>query len=275
MSWFSRLLEALFGRRPRSAPPPPPAPRPAPPPPPGKPIGEGPKPVPPAAPPPAPPLPPPAPPPPAPPPPAPGSAFLASLAQGDRTALTRADYAAVAGRLGCEVEALMAVAEVESGRLGAFGPDGRPVILFEPHVFARFTNQRYNDSHPHLSSRRWNRALYPRGGQGPIYDQLAQAYALDAEAALKATSWGRFQVLGQHFSWQGYPDAHAFVAALALSEARQLASFERFITYNGLDDEIRRLDWRGFAAGYNGPAYEQNRYHEKMAEAYARLKGTS
>ena len=169
----------------------------------------------------------------------------------------------------------MAVAEVESGRLGAFGPDGRPVILFEPHVFARFTNQQYNDSHPHLSSRRWNRALYPRGGQGPIYDQLAQAYALDAEAALKATSWGRFQVLGQHFSWQGHANAHAIGAAVAQSEANPLASFERFITYNNLDDELRRLDWRGFAAGYNGPAYEQNRYHEKMAEAYARLKATS
>jgi hypothetical protein len=169
----------------------------------------------------------------------------------------------------------MAVAEVESGRLGAFGPDGRPVILFEPHVFARFTSQRYNESHPHLSSRRWNRALYPRGGQGPIYAQLAEAYGLDGEAALKATSWGRFQVLGQHFDWQGHPTAHAFVADLASSEMRQLASFERFISFNHLDDELRRLDWRGFAAGYNGPAFEQNRYHEKMAEAYARLKASS
>lgn len=269
MSWFSRFLEALFGRRPRPAPPPPS--RPAPPPPqPGKPIAEGPKPAPRPL--------PPAPSPPAPSPPAPssgGAGFLASLAAGDKSLLSRADYAAAASRLGCEVEALMAVAEVESGRLGAFAPDGRPVILFEPHVFARFTGQQFNESHPHLSSRRWNRALYPRGGQGPIYDQLAEAYALNGEAALKATSWGRFQILGQHFSWQGFPDAHGFVAALASSEARQLASFERFITHNNLDDELRRLDWRGFAAGYNGPAFEQNRYDQKMAEAYARLKAAA
>jgi len=274
MNWLSRILEALFGRRPRPVPPPAPIPpRPAPQEPP-KTEREGGKPLPPAVPPVAPP-PPVVQPPAAPPPPAPTVGFLETLSRGDRTALQRADYMAVAGRLGCEPEALMAVAEVESGRLGAFGPDSRPVILFEPHVFSRFTDHRYDTSHPHLSSRRWNRALYPRGGQAPIYAQLSEAFALDAEAALKATSWGRFQVLGQHHTWQGFATAQSFVADMASSEARQLASFERFITYNHLDDELRRLDWRGFAAGYNGPAYEQNRYHEKMAEAYARLKASS
>ncbi len=269
MNWLSRILEALFGRT-RSQPRAPHKPteqrdvtiaKPAPVPPPASPPPPEPRPEPPPA-------------------PVPSEQpvagdFLQVLARGDRSALRREDYAAVAARLRCDVEALMAVAEVESGRLGAFGSDGRPVILFEPHVFARLTGQRFNESHPHLSSRRWNRALYPRGGQGPIYAQLAEAYALDPEAALKATSWGRFQVLGQHHDWQGHATAQAFVADMAGSEARQLAAFERFITFNHLDDELRRLDWRGFAAGYNGPAYEQNRYHEKMAEAYARLKAGS
>ena len=45
--------------------------------------------------------------------------------------LTRADFEAIAARLGCEWEAAAAVAEVESGTLGGFTAEGKPVILFE------------------------------------------------------------------------------------------------------------------------------------------------
>ena len=34
---------------------------------------------------------------------------------------------------------------------------------------------------------------------------------------------------------------------------------------------LRRKDWTGFARGYNGPGYEANRYHEKLASAHARF----
>jgi hypothetical protein len=37
-------------------------------------------------------------------------------------------------------------------------------------------------------------------------------------------------------------------------------------------DDLRRGDWRGFAKGYNGPAYEQNDYHNKLARAAANSK---
>ena len=48
--------------------------------------------------------------------------------------LTEADYAAAAGRLGCSVAAIKAVAKVESKGSG-FLPSGEPRILFERHVF--------------------------------------------------------------------------------------------------------------------------------------------
>lgn len=273
MNWLQRLFQAIFGRRPAEprVPAPdqtPPGPRPVPPPPP--PPAAQPVPVPPPPPAPSPPVVVPVP------PPAQPDAYLAGLGRGNRAPVSVADYRALADRLGAEVEAVMAVAEVESGPYGAFGWEQRPVVLFEAHKFAEHTGQRYNESHPQLSSRRWNRALYPRGPRSEmqrlIYEQLAQAYALDGEAALKATSWGRFQILGEHYQWQGFATAHAFVADLAAGEVQQLAAFERFVVRNGLMGALRSKNWRVFARGYNGPRYEENNYHVKMAEAYDRLK---
>lgn len=257
MSFFDSLFRLIFGRRgaPKSTsspptPPPPPPPAPAPPPP----------------------APPPVAPPPPPPPtpdPRPGSDYLATLVVQNRAALTRADYEAAAQRLGCEWEAVAAVAQVESGPLGAFTAEGRPVILFERHLFSRKTNSRFDQSNPSVSNR--TPGGYPRS-QADRWAQLAEAYALDPEAALQSASYGRFQVLGQNFPNLAMANAHDYVSKLARSEADQLEAFEGFIRANGLADELQRLDWVGFASRYNGPGYAANQYDVKMAEAYARLK---
>jgi len=194
---------------------------------------------------------------------------LASLRVQNNAPLTRADYEAVAARLGCEWEAVAAVAKVESGPLGGFAADGRPIILFERHLFSRKTQSRFDESHPTVSSR--TPGGYPRS-QADRWAQLAEAYALDPEAALQSASYGRFQVLGQNFSNLSMANAHEYVAKLARSEKDQLEAFEGFIRANNLADELQRKDWTGFASRYNGPAYATNQYDTKMAEAYAELK---
>jgi hypothetical protein len=40
-----------------------------------------------------------------------------------------------------------------------------------------------------------------------------------------------------------------------------------FIEHNGLMDELRRGDWRGFARRYNGSGYAANSYDTKLAAA--------
>lgn len=263
MSVFDSLFRLIFGRRgATTSPPPQPAPRSPPPPPPRSP--------PPAPPPPPQPSSPPATPPPVAPPAQPTD-YLASLRAESRTPLARADFQRVAASLGCEWEAVAAVAEVESGPLGGFGQDGRPIILFERHLFSRHTNSRFDASHPGVSSR--TPGGYPPS-QSARWDQLAQAYALDNEAALKSASWGRFQVLGQNYPNGGHANAHAFVSSMARSEQGQLQSFVDFVRANGLADELQRKDWVGFASRYNGPGYAQFQYDTKMAQAYARLKSS-
>lgn len=196
--------------------------------------------------------------------------FLETLLVEDATPLREADYITVATRLRCEWQALAAVAEVESGHLGAFGEDGRPIILFERHLFARKTNNLYNLSHPMVSQ--------PRAGGYPAtqvgrWRQLAEAYALHPEAALESTSWGRFQVLGQNFVTLNMGDAATYVRKLARSERDQLDAFEAFIVANDLAQHLRTRNWPAFARRYNGADYARNRYDQRMAEAYARLKG--
>ena len=115
------------------------------------------------------------------PPPVGPSDYLATLHRESNETLTRADFEAVADRLGCEWEAVGAVAKVESGALGGFAADGRPIILFERHLFSRWTNHQYDATHPNVSNQ--TPGGYPRT-QAERWAQMAEAYALDPEAAL-------------------------------------------------------------------------------------------
>lgn len=114
--------------------------------------------------------------------------------QGKATPLDDADIVAEAQRLGCEPAAIWAVCEVESAGSG-FLPDGRPKILFEAKAFHTQTDGAYDGSHPNISSPSWDRSLYGASGAHQ-YVRLAEAVALDREAALNSASWGRFQIMG-------------------------------------------------------------------------------
>lgn len=185
-------------------------------------------------------------------------------------ALTDDDYKQAAKELGCEMAALRAVADVECGGK-PFLPDGRVVILFEAHIFSRYTKGRFDQLHPNLSSSKWNKKLY-RGGSAE-WDRLADAVELDRKAALMSASWGAFQLMGFNFAVCGFTSVEAFVEAMKTEEG-QLEAFMGFIKSQHLSDELQRRDWRGFARIYNGPAYSANAYDTKMAKAYDKFKET-
>lgn len=201
-----------------------------------------------------------------------GGNFIDSLVAETRAPLSREDYAAAAQRLSCEAEAVQAVVEVESGASG-FSADGKPIILFEPHIFSRLTSRRFDASNPNVSYPTWDRTRYPRDQAGR-YAQLREAYGLDPEAAVASASWGRFQIMGMNHQKCGFPTATAFVADMAKSEVRQLAAFEAFVRSSGIADELQRLDWEGFARVYNGSG-QVERYGRLMREAYTRIKGVA
>lgn len=182
------------------------------------------------------------------------------------------DINRVAKMLGCEAKALKAVIEVEANG-GGFLPDGRPKILFEAHYFSDFTNHKYDQSHPDISSRKWNRDLYVGGaGEWARFEKTAK---LDRRYAICSCSWGLGQVMGSHVienpEFIDYYDADTerFYKAMCASEGEQLTAMGLFIksTPQALTG-IRSKDWKVFARSYNGDGYSQNAYDVKLAKAY-------
>ena len=181
---------------------------------------------------------------------------------GSGTPFTANAIENAAEQLGCEVAAVRAVIDVESN--GGYLGDKRPKILFERHYFSRLTKGKYDSSHGDISHPRWG----GYSGGSREYDRLGRAIDLDEDAALRSASWGAFQIMGDNCRMCGFDDVRDFVSAMVESEDRQLDAFISFVKASRLDDELRRLDWEGFARGYNGPAYKKNNYDKKLAAAF-------
>lgn len=184
---------------------------------------------------------------------------------GQANKLSDDDFARAAARLRCEVAAIRAVAKVESGGRSGFLPDKRPKILFESRWFHQLTGSRFDASHPDLSTPTWVRNY---AGNAAEYDRLRAAMELDPGAALKATSWGMFQILGVNHAAAGFGDVESFVRSQLDSEGAHLDAFVGFVIHNRLDAALRERRWGDFARRYNGPGFEANKYDLKMADAY-------
>jgi hypothetical protein len=192
--------------------------------------------------------------------------FIEKLRCRESKPLGRADYEAAAAALGLtEWEVIGAVARTEAER-GAYGPDGRPTILFERHKFHEFTKGVHSAQHPDISNARGGG--YGDGSHENAWRRFERAYALDPEAAIKATSWGQFQMMGFNFFMTPHTSPQAMVAFMAENEVNQLSVFMDFVRHCNLIDAMRTRSWREFAAAYNGSGYERNRYHEKMERFY-------
>lgn len=175
----------------------------------------------------------------------------------------------VARQHGIEPEVLLAFAKIESPR-GAYMADGRPYILYEAHVFSRLTSGRFDESHPTLSSATWNRKLYGAGG-GHQYDRLYKAMELDQSAALKACSWGAYQILGDNHKLCGFDTVEDFVQYMVESEANQFDLFIRFLLKRGIMPALRAKDWDTAFFKYNGPAFRDHGYDTRFLQIYQDL----
>lgn len=203
--------------------------------------------------------------------------FTTSLSREQRK-LNESDFVNAARRLGLNrTAAIKAVAVVESGGAG-FNAAGITKALFEPHKFNLFTNSRHlntkfvDDPSKVIACKSWDKNNYPSSLDG-VYSMFFQAYKLNPQAALRATSWGSFQILGDNFAACGYSCVEDFVLAMTISEAKSLEAFVSFVISNRIDDELRASppDFDGFAYVYNGPGYKKNDYAGKMRKAYAKF----
>lgn len=199
-------------------------------------------------------------------------ALSARLTSRKPAPVTDADIDRAAAGLGVSAKAIRAVRKVETKK-APFDADGRPTILYERHVFTRNTVPagRFTAAHPLISGKPYGPGGY--GKQSAQYGKLMQACALDPEAALRACSWGAFQVLGENAVPIGYLSTLEMVASLTTGEAAHLESFIRFVRENNLVGKLgacRAGDPQScvpFVRAYNGGDFATFDYHTKLAEA--------
>lgn len=184
-------------------------------------------------------------------------------------AITEADVSRAAAALDVTPAHIRMVRTVESGGK-SFDDRGRPVILFEPHIFHKRTFGEWSPSDFSYSA--WGARPYPKGYDGR-WDQMARAAQHNETVALESASWGLFQIMGYHWRALGYSSVQDMVQVMTASEAGHLDAMVRFIHANGLAGALRRCkagdaeSCRDFARGYNGTGYARNSYHVKLARA--------
>ncbi len=174
---------------------------------------------------------------------------------------------------GVEPAALLAIAEVESGGNAYAIVDGRPepLIRFEGHYFDRLLDdgKRAIARAKGLASASAGAVKNP-ASQAARWRMLAEAMAIDRDAALQSVSWGIGQVMGSHWKALGYGSVEALVVEARSGVGGQMRLMLRFLRANGLIDVLKAHDWAAFARAYNGPRYKVNRYDSRIAAAYAR-----
>lgn len=197
--------------------------------------------------------------------------------------ITEEDYQKVSLLLDADIAAIKAVQEVETGGKGGFVATGKPTILFEGHIFWKQLEKRgiepeqYAAGNEDILFPKWNKSFYKKGLEE--YARQERACNIHHEAALCATSWGMFQIMGFNYAVCGMPGIEEFVSTMRKSELHQLLLFAQFIRLQKKADlpedpskylisAMRTKDWKSFANLYNGPLYAQNNYDTKIEKAY-------
>jgi len=179
--------------------------------------------------------------------------------------LTEGVFSKAASLLGVEIAVIKAIAKIESSGSG-FLSNGKPKILFEGHWFSKLTKSVYDAKNSGISHKKWTKKYY-KGGVAE-YSRYNSAKALDAVAAMKSTSWGKFQIMGFNYKKSGYASVEEFVRDMHKSEGHQLNALVNFLKSTKLDVHLKTKDWAVFAKGYNGPKYAENKYDIRLKQAY-------
>lgn len=232
--------------------------------------------------------------------------LLNFMAAYDGEPITEAQWENFAEIVECEVNVLKAFAIVESGGNSAFWVVNdqaghkvhAPKINFERHHFSRLTARKYDQTNPDISwpTRYLSRSQAPVGSPNAslhdkrvdpedLYDEhqaymrLVKAWSLKdgtEVAAIQATSWGKFQIMGFNYELCATDKLDDFVAKMCRNEAGQVELLAYFIrNKKPLWEAVKAKDWVRIAYYYNGKEYRTNQYDVKLKEAYEKLNRNS
>lgn len=191
--------------------------------------------------------------------------------------LQQGDIGEAARMLGVETAVLLAFLEVEAAGRG-FDNRNRPKMLRETHIFYRELGpgaKRDEAIAQGLATRKWTRNY-----SSDSYPDLHRMIEIDPAAALRSCSWALPQILGNNHKAAGFTTAMQMVQTMMQGEREQLIAMVTLLKNWGAQSLLVNRNfadpesWRAIADLYNGPAYEKNKYHIKLAEAYRKHKGS-
>jgi hypothetical protein len=171
--------------------------------------------------------------------------------------LSTEDYSKLALEFGLNVKLLKTVVIVEASGAGFDSRTGLIKIQFEPHWFFRFAR---------------TKIINGVENQTLEYKAYNEAYGIDKEAAMRATSWGLGQIMGFNHKRAGYNTVADMVDAFRMGEYYQVRGMLKFIAFDRvMFGALKNRNWATFAKLYNGPNFKKLGYDVKMAETYNRL----
>lgn len=159
------------------------------------------------------------------------------------------------------------ILQVEAPK-GGFLDDGQVTILYERHIFHKLTGGVYSAKYPLISNAK--SGGYGAEGQNQ-HNRLAQAVALNRDAALKSTSWGKPQIMGFNYAAAGFETLQDFITAMHESEQRQIEAFISFLRKDKggkMIPMLREHRWMDLAMAYNGAP----EYAKRLQAAYRDLE---
>lgn len=196
-------------------------------------------------------------------------------------------------RMGIDPYLMLAVVRQEVGaRQDGFSEEGKAIINYERHQFSELTAHQYDHKYPSISNPRF---YFPKKNEDHPYNctqserwgLLLFAASIDYEAAVQATSFGLFQIMGFNYHLCGCDSPAQFVDAMHISEQRQFQVWLTFIKEFDCLEPLQRGDtlafairyntgrnWR-IAENYNKPKAAAQKYANELRVKYDNLKPRS
>jgi hypothetical protein len=177
--------------------------------------------------------------------------------------LTNSQIYDLATQFGLEYKSVKAIIQVESGQHGFSEKTGRIIIQFEPSWFKREnTDWKQDTKHTVWQSNQV-------GDQTAEWIAFNDAFASDADAAMKSTSIGMMQVMGFHYAEVGFKTVGAMWEYGKVSESNQVEIALKWIkTVPALYEALKAKDWAKVAYYYNGSGYAKFHYDDRLIAAY-------
>lgn len=194
---------------------------------------------------------------------------------GSGNLITEQLYEEASKELGIEKAVMQAIARQESHK-SSFWQKGQATILYERHKMWKYLREDLGKKIEELDSLN---KLYPnlvnkkQGGYGTYseqYSKLSKAKIIDYNCAIKACSWGKFQVLGANFEGV-FANPKELENAVNICEIQQFILFKGYLKKtSGMIKALKNKEWRTIAKLYNGSAWEtiNPKYAENIKKYY-------